>query len=133
MSERFFKEGEKILIKDILYEVQFRVIEPIQKDGILSNKKLKKKKKFFYKQLYDIWRGNEIIGEVDKLDDDDIYEYPYAVAYLLYCCPMQLVAVIKEPRKIHEYWEMYLDEFPEIKFDGNIHRFYKAVKKGKRK
>ena len=78
------------------------------------------------KHLQNIWRGK--ILEEDKLTSEEIFDDPLTVAYLLYCYPVQLIAVVQEKEMLLEYWDFYLENFPELQFNNDLEEFYDFLK-----
>ena len=110
-------------LKDLVIEAQKLVIDDLSK---LNFEILEINRRYFQDELKKLW-GEEKVH--DKFDSNDIFGFPLATAYLLYCYPkLQLIAVIRESDRLCEYWDFYLENFPDIKFDANIESFYEAVK-----
>lgn len=113
-------------LKKLLLMAQEEVIDAIQNRDIIYPI-LTEKTEFYTNELSKIWRDVNSISQENKFGQEDIFGTPLAVIYFLYCCPIQLMAVIQDKQMLHEYWDFFLDEFPDIKFDGNIQMFCVAV------
>lgn len=119
-----------MFFKELLLTAQKEVIDAIQNENI-SSINLVGKNRYYEQQLSKIWRDVNSISQENKFGEEDVFGTPLAVIYFLYCCPIQLMAVIQDKQMLHEYWDFFLEEYPEIKFDGNIDEFYNVVKKYK--
>lgn len=86
--------------------IRQEVSEVIQNGGEISTE-TEKKIHTIAKAMWDT--GN--ISESYKFGDEEIFGYPLEFAYLLYCYPIQMIAVLQDSQKIQEYWEFYEEDY----------------------
>lgn len=109
-------------LEKLLTEARKEVIEPLRNSQEMSPEELMKKKEEFAMGLDEAFEAEE------RVTDDDIYVYPVEVAYLLCSYQIELKDAIEDKDKILEYNDFYLENYPEIKFNGDIIQFYNTVK-----
>lgn len=123
----WYKSGEKrcnLVKNEILEVVREKVIKPFE---VLTKCEIETFNKFFFNQLEELWKGK--ILEENLFSTEDIFSYPLEVAYLLYCYKIRLEEVIQDKSMLMEYWDFYLENYPELKFKEGIEEFYRYLRK----
>jgi len=115
-------------LKKILERVRKTIIKSFEEKQELNTKELEEFKEVFKARLQLRWSKGKIT-EKDKFSESDIFEYPLEVVYLLYCYPIQLIAIIQRKEAIMEYWDFFLEEYPELTFQNNLEEYYELLRK----